>query len=371
MAIRSGRQQADDGCDIFVAPPGFGKSVLANTINLGLCLGSAAQVGTGAKLPLIGKLDIGPSAEGFISLLQEALPPERRGEAVYVPFQFIPAHAFNVFDLQVGCRQPLPLERAFLQNFLSLASMPINSDTPFESMDQMVSFVIDEAYRMLGDSGPNTRPKRYQAGIEPAVDAAIARLGVTLEAEAWWWEVVDALCQAGLYHLAGLAQRHAVPVMEDLITAARSRQVQDTFGKVEAETRETATEMFVRYVKAFVRKYPTLNMPTRLDFGPARVIVLDLEAVAPTGSAEADRQTELMSCSAAMCWRAIFSCARNTRSTCPSRARLSCAAVQRDLRDRRSGSTMTNSIARGVAGSPAPRWIWTGARVESTTRTSR
>ena len=25
-------------CDIFVAPPGFGKSVLANTINLGLCL---------------------------------------------------------------------------------------------------------------------------------------------------------------------------------------------------------------------------------------------------------------------------------------------------------------------------------------------
>ena len=158
----------------------------------------------------------------------------------------------------------------------------------------MVSFVIDEVYRMLGDSGPNTRPKRYQPGVEPEVDAAIARLGVTLESEAWWWEVVDALCHAGVYHLAGLAQRHAVPVMEDLITAARSRQVQDTFGKVEAETRENATEMFVRYVKAFVRKYPTLNMPTRLDFGPARVIVLDLEAVAPTGSAEADRQTELM-----------------------------------------------------------------------------
>ena len=63
--------------------------------------------------------------------------------------------------------------------------------------------------------------------------------------------------------------------------------MQDTFGKVEADTRENATEMFVRYVKAFVRKYPTLNMPTRLDFGPARVIVLDFEAVAPTGGAEA------------------------------------------------------------------------------------
>jgi hypothetical protein len=32
--------------------------VLANTINLGLCLSSEAQGATGAKLPLIGKLDI-------------------------------------------------------------------------------------------------------------------------------------------------------------------------------------------------------------------------------------------------------------------------------------------------------------------------
>ena len=37
-----------------------------------------------------------------------------------------------------------------------------------------------------------------------------------------------------------------------------------------------------------------MNRPARLDFGPARVIVLDLEYVAPTGSAEADRQTDLM-----------------------------------------------------------------------------
>ena len=44
--------------DLFVAPSGFGKSVLANTINLGLCLSSEAQGATGAKLPLIGKLDI-------------------------------------------------------------------------------------------------------------------------------------------------------------------------------------------------------------------------------------------------------------------------------------------------------------------------
>ncbi len=51
--------------DIFVAPPRSGKSVLANTINLGLCLSSAVLGSQGARLPLIGKADIGNSADGY------------------------------------------------------------------------------------------------------------------------------------------------------------------------------------------------------------------------------------------------------------------------------------------------------------------
>ena len=61
--------------DVFYAPPGSGKSVLANTINIGLCLSRAVMGTNGAKLPLIGKVDIGKSAEGFVKLLQEALGP--------------------------------------------------------------------------------------------------------------------------------------------------------------------------------------------------------------------------------------------------------------------------------------------------------
>ena len=102
--------------DIYVAPPGAGKSVLANTINIGLCLSSAVLGTQGAKLPLIGKADIGKSAEGFVRLIQEALGP-RRHEAIFTSLQFAPGHEFNIFDLQVGFEYPLPLERAFLQNF--------------------------------------------------------------------------------------------------------------------------------------------------------------------------------------------------------------------------------------------------------------
>ena len=55
--------------------------------------------------------------------MQEALGPERRHEAIFVTMQFGAGYEVNIFDLQVGCQYPLPLERAFLQNFLALATL--------------------------------------------------------------------------------------------------------------------------------------------------------------------------------------------------------------------------------------------------------
>jgi len=59
-------------------------------------------------------------------------------------------------------------------------------------------------------------------------------------------------------------------------------------------TAELASDLFERYIYDVIRKFPTLNCPTKLDFGPARIIVMDLAEVAPTGSAAANRQTEMM-----------------------------------------------------------------------------
>jgi intracellular multiplication protein IcmB len=280
--------------DIFVAPPGAGKSVLANTINIGLCLSAAVLGGNGAKLPLIGKADIGKSAEGFVRLIQEALGPRRQHEAIFVSMQFAPGYEFNIFDLQVGCEYPLPLERAFLQNFLSLATLPPDQTTPFEGMSQMIALVIDEAYRLCTEAGEGA--KHYRPGVEPEVDRAIARHGIPLHHELpFWRDVVNELCDAGEHHLAERAQRHAVPILQDLIGAVRSDQVRDLFDNLKiAETSERASQIFERYIDDLIRRFPTLNQPTRLDFGPARIIGLDLQAVAPTGSAGANRQTEMM-----------------------------------------------------------------------------
>ena len=106
---------------------------------------------------------------------------------------------------------------------------------------------------------------------------------------------MNALCDLAEYRLAERAQRHAVPILEDLIGAVRTDQVRDMFDSLKlAETSEKASQIFERYIADLIRRFPTLNAPTRLDFGPARIIVLDLQYVAPTGSAAANRQTEMM-----------------------------------------------------------------------------
>ena len=291
----SGGSKRPQVLDIFVAPPGSGKSVLANTINLGLCLSSAVLGAHGAKVPLIGKLDIGESAEGFVRVMQESLGPHRRHEAIFTKMQFAPGYEFNVFDLQVGCEYPLPLERAFLQNFLALITLPPDQRTPFEGMGQMIGIVIDEAYRLCTDV-PGASPKRYRRDVEPLVDGAIEKYMIEMNPDdPHWHDVVTALCKAGEYRLAEIAQRHAVPVLQDLIGASRTDQVKDMFGKLRIEvTAEQASDLFERYIYDVIRKFQTLNCPTKLDFGPARIIVMDLAEVAPTGSAAANRQTEMM-----------------------------------------------------------------------------
>ena len=55
----------------------------------------------------------------MMSLLREALPADRRHEVVFRKLRMSPDDAVNVFDTQLGMRQPTSGERQFLVNFLS------------------------------------------------------------------------------------------------------------------------------------------------------------------------------------------------------------------------------------------------------------
>ncbi|MDD5586218.1 MAG: type IV secretion protein IcmB [Alphaproteobacteria bacterium] len=276
--------------DLIFAQPGSGKSVLMNALNLGTVLTAG-----NARLPYIAILDIGPSSAGLISLIRDSLPLERRYEAMHFKLRMTPEYAVNPFDTQLGCRHPLPEERSYLTELLTLLCTSPGQSAPYEGMTQLVGLCVDEMYRWRDDSGANTEPRPYLLHIEPEVDEAIKKYNIHLPVDPYWWDAVDALFDQGAFHEAILAQRHAVPTLVDAVTAARRPQIRALLEETSiGASAETVIHAFERMVASSVREFPILASVTRFDIGSARIAAVDLQDVAPQGDDIADRQTAIM-----------------------------------------------------------------------------
>lgn len=291
FAYQPGSSRQTTWFDLVYGPPGRGKSVLMNSVNLAAAMAPQGSTGR-AALPRIAIIDIGPSSSGLISLLQEALPPRRRHEAAYHRLRMERDHAINPFDTQVGLRSPLPNERAFLVNLLTLLCTPVGEEKPYEGMNQLAGLVVDEVYKAFSEQGGSARP--YSAGQDRLVDEAIVEHDIRLPERPLWWEVVDLLAERGLWHEASLAQRYAVPVLGDTALAVRARHIEDIYGATVTPTSETLPVAFQRMISSAIRDLPILSWPTRFDIGGARVCALDLDQVAPRAGLAAERQTAIM-----------------------------------------------------------------------------
>ena len=282
----------DHGFELIHGIPGRGKSVLMNSLTLAHVL----QAGQ-ARLPLAATIDIGASSSGLISLIRESLPPERRAEAGWFPLRMSTACAINPCDTLLGCRAPLPAERAFLENLLGLvltpagaAGGPGSSPVP-DGMRELIGPTIAGAYALRSDGIAGAEPNAYAAGRDGEVDEALERAGLD-PVDVPWWEVVDALFDAGEPHAASRAQRYAAPVLGDFLAAVREPAVQGLVGDaVHGAGGEPVTQAFIRILTALSGSWPAMFAPTAFDTGTARVAAIDLREVAPRGSAEADRQT--------------------------------------------------------------------------------
>lgn len=281
-----GSTQQTTWIDLIYARPGSGKSVLSNSINLALCLQGGIK-----RLPRIAIIDIGPSSSGLISLIKEALPKDKQHLAAYHRLRLTPDYSINPFDTQLGCRYPTPQERSFLVNFITLLATPIGEEKPYDGIADMAGMIVDELYKTFADKqNPNT----YDANINPDIDEQISKLNIKVDQNTSWWEIVDALFDAGKIHMAMLAQRYASPLMSDVVSICRTTTVEDLYGKIVAPTGEPLINAFGRMISGAVREYPTLSRVTAFDLGEARVISLDLDEVAKSGGDAADRQTAVM-----------------------------------------------------------------------------
>lgn len=295
--FRPGSDLQDNSVDIVYAPPGRGKSVWLNTTNLAFCLSPIATASGGsAKLPLIAIIDIGFSSSGLVSLLKEALPPHRRHEAESHRLRMVRDHALNPFDTQLGCRKPMPMEKAFLVNFVTLLGTDPNDKQAPRGLSDLADRAIDEVYERFSDLERKGSPKLYVEGEDREVDEAIHQFGVTLSSESpSWWEVTDKLFAQGARREAGLAQRHAVPLVEDLIQIVNEPVIGDIFRETTIGDGERLIAAFQRVLGSALRAYPILTCPTKFDLGGARVVSLDLDEAAPNaGGGPAEKQTALV-----------------------------------------------------------------------------
>lgn len=270
--------------------PGSGKSVLMNNNNVECCLMPGIT-----RLPYIGIIDIGVSSSGFIDLIRDSLPENMRHLAIYKRLQNSERDCINPMDTPLGKREPLPKDREFIKNFLSiLVTPPERRGKPYEGMSNFVGRMIDLAFQKKSDRLEKASPETYKPGHNAVVDEAVAKLGYKILPATTYWELVDALFKAGYIYEAEVAQRYAVPTLNDLVGVASSEEVDAEYGGVMAEGNRPLIKAFSLGIREAVGDYPIFSSHTRFDIGSARVISLDLQDVAIIGSDSAYKQTALM-----------------------------------------------------------------------------
>ena len=274
------RALMDNQVELVSAPPGKGKSILLNVGNLDFCL---------AKRPLavqsrLGIVDIGKSGLGVAKLLIDMLPDERKHEVVSKRLRMTPDMAINPFDTPLGQRLLDKRQSFLLTNLLRLmlSQTPEHDSETIEEMDAC-RMALRTCYDFWSDTGLSSKPASYTAGKDARVDAALNRVGFTPKT---WWEAVDLLFQVGDIQSALWAQRHAVPTLPDLVETLQSHEFVAVFGA-------TTMKLMVRRLNTCIRNYPNLALRTSLELGNARVVVLDINELAPQGNGVPAQQTAI------------------------------------------------------------------------------
>lgn len=265
---------------LIFATPGAGKSVLMNRLNYEFTAHSK-----GRSMPFVCVIDIGVSSSGFIRVIQEALPENRQHEAYYRRLFNDRDNAVNPLDIGLGRRVPLAREKKFLERFLVTL---IGDESRAQHYEQIVQKVVSRIYQLKSDLEISSSPNTWEQGQDPRVDEACERHGIALSSREKWWTIVDRLVEKKDYVSAIRAQRYAMPLLQDVARVLNEPNII-------AEFNEDAVKFMRQAINAAIERYPIFSFPTKLDFGEARVISVDLNDVTLDGQDAASyRNNSLM-----------------------------------------------------------------------------
>lgn len=292
MPYQPGSELQTTWISLFFGGPGSGKSMQMFKQHFATCLAPSPGA---TKLPYISIIDIGPSSSGLASLLKNALPPSMQHYVNYYRIRNTEEYCFNPFDLQLGMNYPLPEERSFLVDLVTMLVTPAETGKAYEGTAELVGMILDEMYRSLMDSDRGS-PHEYHYGIDQKIDLALQLIKYEPQHKDSWYGIRDALFRAGKTHEATMAQRYAVPVLSDAASASRSSTVMDIYGKklTSGSGSETLPEAFSRMIQSACREYKIFSGPTKFDIGESRVTIFDLDEVAKGGGPAGEKQISVM-----------------------------------------------------------------------------
>lgn len=281
---------------LIAGKPGSGKSVLMNNNHFESCLMPGLT-----SLPYICITDIGISSSGFCDIVRDNLPAHLQHLVVYKRLQNATKDCINPLDTPLGQRYPLPKDREFIKNFLTILATPAERDKPYEGMSNFVGRMIDLAYRRRDEKLERASAETYKPGHNDVVDNAVRKLGIRVLPATTYWELVDAMFDAQMYYEAEVTQRYAVPTLNDLVAVASSNEVKEEYEDL-GEDGGNISRQFITGIRDAVGDFPIFSDHTRFDLGSARIVSLDLQDVALQGSPSANKQTALMYMIARQCF---------------------------------------------------------------------
>ena len=205
-------------------------------------------------LPFLGAIDVGVSSSGMIELVRNALPAERRHEAVSVRLLNDERHAINPFDIGLGRRTPLPAREDLPGKLHSITLLGATARLRRKSCRGSCASTSSRA--TWSSRRARTYQQRHRPGDRPG-DWRVADPGDGEDALVAARGRAD---EAWARRSGRAARRIRMPVLQDV-----SRVLADQ-GMAKDFTPELTRSM-QRAVEAAIERYRIFSQPTRLDLG--------------------------------------------------------------------------------------------------------
>lgn len=249
------------------APSGSGKSFLINRIMSCLALSPGAQ-----QLPYMAEIDVGYSGKGILRHLRTILPKEMHNQMMYFKVINDAQYCANPHDLQLGCTRPTSAEMDFQTAVYEVIFKGMG-----EEAGALIKAMLDEAYRIFHPDSTDARI--WQAANSEGITRELEEIGFNPGgARVTVYSVVDALFAAGRIESARIAQRYAVPRMEDMTKVLQSERIKAVYAPAKYDG-EFIMERASRALLNAANEYSVLSGVTRVNTDNARIMIIDLQNV--------------------------------------------------------------------------------------------